>query len=61
MQERVTQFLKNPQVGREKVPTYKVSFCSNFLTQKQVLGKESIAIEINPVNPSTGFPTKKEV
>ena len=35
-----------------------MSFCSNFLTQNRTW-KKSIAIEINPVNPSTGFPTKK--
>jgi hypothetical protein len=58
MQERLTQFLKGSSCWERRSTSIQSVFLLSFLTQKQDL-KKSIAIEINPVNPSTCFPTKK--
>ncbi|MGI8834136.1 MAG: hypothetical protein ACR2IS_16055 [Nitrososphaeraceae archaeon] len=59
MQERLTQFLKDSS-GWERISTnIQGVFLLKLPNSKAGTWKESIAIEINPVNPSTGFPTKK--
>ena len=59
MQERLTQFLKDSSGWQRKSTSIQGVFLLKLPNSKAGTWKESIAIEINPVNPSTGFPTKK--
>ena len=59
MQERLTQFLKDSSGWERKSTSIQGFFLLKLPNSKPGTWKESIAIEINPVNPSTGFPTKK--
>jgi len=59
MQERLTQFLKDSSDWERKSTSIQGVFLLKLPNSKAGTWKESIAIEINPVNPSTGFPTKK--
>ena len=52
-------FLKIPQIGREKAPVYRVVFLLKLPNSKTGTWKKSIASEIDHVNPTTSFPTKK--
>ena len=57
MQERLTQFLKDSSDWERKSTSIQGVFLLKLPDSKAGL-EESIVIEINPVNPSTGFPTK---
>jgi hypothetical protein len=59
MQERLTHFLKDSSDWERKSTSIQGVFLLKLPNSKAGTWKESIAIEINPVNPSTGFPTKK--
>lgn len=59
MQERLTQFLKDSSDWERKSTSIQGVFLLKLPSSKACTWKESIAIEINPVNPSSGFPTKK--
>jgi hypothetical protein len=59
MQERLTQFLKDSSGWERKNTSIQGVFLLKLPNSKAGTWKESIAIEVNPVNPSTGFPTKK--
>jgi hypothetical protein len=59
MQERLTEFLKDSSDWERKSTSIQGIFLLKLPNSKAGTWKESIAIEINPVNPSTGFPTKK--
>jgi hypothetical protein len=61
MQERLSQFLKDSSDWERKSTSIQGVFLLKLPGSKVGTWKECIAIEINPVNPSTGFPTKKEV
>jgi hypothetical protein len=53
-------FLKIPQIGREKAQVYRVSFCSSFLTQKQVLGKNLLPVRLIMLIQPQVFLQRKE-
>jgi len=59
MQERLSQFLKDSSDWERKSTSVQGVFLLKLPGSKVGTWKECIAIEINPVNPSTGFPTKK--
>lgn len=59
VQERLTQFLKDSSDWERKRTSIPGVFLLKLPSSKAGTWKESIAIEINPVNPTTGFPTKK--
>ena len=59
IQERLTQFLKDSSGWERKSIGLQGVFLLKLPGSKAGTWKECIAIEINPVNPSTGFPTKK--
>jgi hypothetical protein len=59
MQERLTQFLKDSSDWERKSTSIQGVFLLKLPSSNACTWKESIAIEINPVNPSSGFPTKK--
>ncbi len=59
MQERLTQFLKDSSDWERKSTSIQGVFLLKLPSSKAGTWKESIAIEINPINPTTGFPTKR--
>ena len=59
MQERLIQFLKDSSDWERKSTSIQGVFLLKLPSSKAGTWKESIAIEINPVNPATGFPIKK--
>jgi hypothetical protein len=59
MQERLTYFLKDSSDWERKSTSIQGVLLLKLPNSKAGTWKEPIAIEINPVNPSTGFPTKK--
>lgn len=59
MQERLTQFLKESADWERKATNIPGIFLLKLPGSKTDTWKESIAIEINPVNPTTNSPTKK--
>jgi hypothetical protein len=59
MQERLAEFLKESSDWERKSTSIQGVFLLKLPNSKAGTWKESIALEINPINPSTGFPTKK--
>lgn len=59
MQERLTQFLKGSSDWERKATTIPGMFLLKIPHSKMGTRKESIAIEINPINQATGSPIKK--
>jgi hypothetical protein len=59
IQERFNQFLKESSDLERKSTSIQGVFLLKLPGSKAGTWKESIAIEINPVNPAIGFPTKK--
>jgi hypothetical protein len=59
MQERLTEFLKDSSDWERKSTSIQGVLLLKLPNSKAGTWKESIAIEINPVNPVTGLPTKK--
>ena len=59
IQERLTQFLKKSSGWERKSTNIQGVFLLKIPNAKAGTWKESIAIEIKPVNPSPGFSYKK--
>ena len=59
MQERLNQFLKDSTDWERRTTSVPGIFLLKLPRSKMGSWKETIAIEINPVNPATSSPTKK--
>jgi len=59
MEERLTQFLKESADWERRSTNIPGIFLLKLPGSKTSTRKESVAIEINPVNQATGYPTKK--
>jgi hypothetical protein len=59
MEERLTQFLKESADWKRRSTNISGIFLLKLPGSKTGTRKESVAIEINPINQETGYPTKK--
>jgi hypothetical protein len=59
MQERLTQFLQESADWERRTTSVPGIFLLKLPRSKTGTRREAIAIEINPINPTTSSPTKK--